>query len=72
MPESDKTTNGLVWATGFWWLTMWILLGGRISGRKLFLAACATGVLYVAMEVRPGTGPARQGDAHSPRAAIVG
>jgi membrane protein len=30
---------------------MWILLGGRISGRKLFLAACATGVLYVAMEV---------------------
>ena len=42
---------GLVWATGFWWLTMWILLGGRISGRKLFPAACATGVLYVAMEV---------------------
>jgi uncharacterized BrkB/YihY/UPF0761 family membrane protein len=30
---------------------MWILLGGRISGRKLFPAACATGVLYVAMEV---------------------
>lgn len=42
---------GLVWATGFWWLTMWILLGGRICGRKLFPAACATGVLYVAMEV---------------------
>jgi membrane protein len=43
--------GGLVWATGFGWLTMWILLGGRISGRKLFLAACAMGVLYVAMEV---------------------
>ncbi|MBV9206133.1 MAG: YihY/virulence factor BrkB family protein [Actinobacteria bacterium] len=42
---------GLVWATGFWWLTMWILLGGRISGRNLVPAACATGVLYVAMEV---------------------
>jgi membrane protein len=42
---------GLVWATGFWWLTMWILLAGQISGRKLFPAACATGMLYVAMEV---------------------
>jgi membrane protein len=42
---------GPVWATGFWWLTMWILLAGRIPWRKLFPAACATGVLYVAMEV---------------------
>jgi membrane protein len=42
---------GLVWATGFWWLTMWILLAGRIPWRKLFPAACATGVLYVAMQV---------------------
>ena len=42
---------GLVWATGFWWLTMWILLAGRISGRRLLPAACATGVLYVSMEV---------------------
>jgi membrane protein len=42
---------GLVWATGFWWLTMWMLLAGQISGRKLVPAACATGVLYVAMEV---------------------
>jgi membrane protein len=42
---------GLVWATGFWWLTMRILLAGRISWRTLFPAACATGVLYVAMEV---------------------
>ncbi|MBV9094983.1 MAG: YihY/virulence factor BrkB family protein [Streptosporangiaceae bacterium] len=41
---------GLVWATGFWWLTMWTLLAGRIHWRKLFPAACATGVLYVAME----------------------
>jgi membrane protein len=42
---------GLVWSTGFWWVSMWILLAGRISWRKLFPAACATGVLYVAMEV---------------------
>lgn len=42
---------GLAWSTGFWWVSMWILLAGRISWRKLFPAACATGVLYVAMEV---------------------
>ena len=42
---------GLVWATGFWWLTMRILLAGRISWRALFPAACATGVLYVAMQM---------------------
>jgi membrane protein len=42
---------GLVCATGFWWLTMRILLAGRISWRKLFPAACATGVLYVGMEL---------------------
>ena len=41
---------GLVWVTGFWWLTMRTLLAGRISWRALFPAACATGVLYVAME----------------------
>jgi membrane protein len=42
---------GLVWAMGFWWLTMWILLAGRIAWRKLFPSAFGTGVLYVAMEV---------------------
>jgi membrane protein len=42
---------GLVWAIGFWWLTMRILLAGRISWRALFPAACATSVLYVAMQV---------------------
>ena len=41
---------GLALSTGFWWLTMRILLGGRISWRALFPAACATGVFYVAME----------------------
>jgi membrane protein len=42
---------GLVWATGFWWLMMRILLAKRVPRRMLFFAACATGVLYVAMEV---------------------
>ncbi len=42
---------GLVWSTGFWWVTMRILLARRVSWRALFPAACATGVLYVAMEV---------------------
>jgi membrane protein len=42
---------GLVWSTGFWWLTMRILLARRVSWRALFPAACATGALYVAMEV---------------------
>jgi membrane protein len=42
---------GLAWSTGFWWVTMRILLARRISWRALFPAACATGVLYVAMEV---------------------
>jgi len=41
---------GLIWATGFWWLTMRILLAGRISWRALFPAACTTSVLYVAMQ----------------------
>jgi membrane protein len=41
---------GLVWVTGFWWLTMRTLLAGRISWRTLFPAACATSGLYVAME----------------------
>jgi membrane protein len=44
-------TAGLVWSIGFWWLTMRILLARRVSWRALFPAACATGVLYVAMEV---------------------
>ena len=42
--------TGLVCATGFWWLTMQILLAGRLSWRALFPAACATGMLYIAMQ----------------------
>ena len=42
--------TGLVCATGFWWLTMQILLAGRLSWRALFPAACATGVPYIAIQ----------------------
>ena len=41
----------LVSLTGFWWLTMWILLAGRISWHRLFPAAFATGVFWLGMEV---------------------
>src|SRR5207248_6708784 len=42
---------GLAWSMGFWWLTMRILLARRLSWRKLFPAACATGLLYEGMQV---------------------
>jgi membrane protein len=41
---------GLIWAIAFWWATMAILLARRIPWRTMFPAACATGLLYVAME----------------------
>ena len=42
---------GLVAFTGFWWLTMWWLLGGRISWGELLPGAIATGVCWLGMEV---------------------
>ena len=41
---------GVVALTGFWWLTMWLLLAGRVSWRRLFPSACATGVFWVGMD----------------------
>jgi membrane protein len=41
----------LVWYTSFWWLTTWLMVAGRISWRKLFPCACATGLLWLAMIV---------------------
>ncbi len=41
----------LVWYTGFWWLTMWLLVAGRISWRRLFPCACATGLFWLGMMV---------------------
>ena len=39
----------LVAVTGFWWFTMWLLLGGRVSWRELIPSAVATGVFWLAM-----------------------
>ena len=41
----------LVWFTGFWWFTMWLLLGGRVSWRRLFPCALATGLFWLGMEI---------------------
>ena len=36
---------------GFWWFTMWFLLGGRVYGRKLVPCAVATGAFWIGMLV---------------------
>ena len=41
---------GLVAFTCFWWFTMWLLLGGRITWRGLLPCALATGVFWLGME----------------------
>jgi membrane protein len=40
-----------VWFTGLWWFTLWLLLGGRVSWRRLFPCAIATGLFWLGMEV---------------------
>jgi membrane protein len=40
---------GLLAFTGTWWFTIWFLLGGRVSWRRLFPPAVATGVFFVGM-----------------------
>lgn len=40
-----------VFFTGFWWLTMWGLLAGRVSWRRLFPSACATAVFWMGTQV---------------------
>ena len=42
---------GLVFFTGFFWFTIWLLLAGRKSWRELFPAACASGVLWLGLHV---------------------
>jgi membrane protein len=41
---------GLVVFTLFWWLTMWLLLAGRITWRRVLPCAVATGVFWLGME----------------------
>jgi membrane protein len=42
--------GGLIFFTGFWWFTLWLLLAGRVSWRKLFPCAVATGLFWLGME----------------------
>jgi len=41
---------GLIGFILFWWFTMWFLLGGRISWRRLLPPAVATGLFWLGME----------------------
>jgi membrane protein len=36
---------------GFWWFTMWFLLAGRVSWRRLYSCAVATGAFWIGMLV---------------------
>jgi membrane protein len=36
---------------GFWWLTMWFLLAGRVDWRRLLPCAVATGAFWLGMLV---------------------
>jgi membrane protein len=40
----------LIYFIGFWWFTLWLLLAGRVSWRRLFPCACATGLFWLGME----------------------
>jgi sarcosine oxidase subunit beta len=59
LADDDRTVEtsqgrigaGLVVLTGFWWFTMWFLLAGRVSWRRLFPCAVATGAFFVGMLV---------------------
>jgi membrane protein len=42
---------GLLGFIGFWWLTMWLLLGGRIGWHQLFPSALATGICWLGMMI---------------------
>jgi membrane protein len=35
----------------FWWFSMWLLLGGRLTWRELFPSALATGICWLAMVI---------------------
>jgi membrane protein len=39
----------LVGFTGFWWFAMWFLLSGRVTWRRLFPSAVATGLCWLGM-----------------------
>jgi membrane protein len=42
--------TALAYLTAFWWFTMWLLLAGRVSWRRMFPCAVATGLFWLGME----------------------
>jgi membrane protein len=42
--------GALIVSTAFWWFSMWLLLGGRMSWGALFPSALATGICFLGME----------------------
>ena len=40
----------LIYFTGYWWFTMWLLLAGRVPWRRLLPCAAATGLFWLGME----------------------
>ena len=42
---------GLLGVGGFWWFSMWFLLGGRVPWRSLFPAAVATTLYWLGMQI---------------------
>lgn len=43
--------TGFAFVTGFWWFSMWLLLGRRRSWKTLFPSALATGVCWMGMTI---------------------
>jgi len=39
-----------VWFIGYWWCAMWLLMGGKITWRRLFPCAVATALCWVGMD----------------------
>ena len=44
------TLVALLALIGFWWLSMWILLAGRLKWRELLPAAVVTAMCWIGME----------------------
>jgi membrane protein len=43
--------TSLIGGTAFWWASMWILLGGKLSWMQLFPSGLATGICFLGMEI---------------------
>jgi membrane protein len=57
-PIADRVGGGalvavivLIGGTLFWWFSMWVLLAGKLSWRRLFPSALATGICWLGMVI---------------------